>query len=78
MAVSTVIICIVLALIIIFAVVNSAKHFRGEGGCCGGGSDIKVKKKKLANVKETLVISIDGMTCKYRTNLMKWIMFLPM
>ena len=51
---STVIICIVLALIIIFAVVNSAKHFRGEGGCCGGGSDIKVKKKKLA----------DGMTCK--------------
>lgn len=61
---STVIICILLALIIIFAVVNSAKHFRGEGGCCGGGSDIKVKKKKLANVKETLVISIDGMTCK--------------
>ena len=55
---STVIICILLALIIIFAVVNSAKHFRGEGGCCGGGSDIK------ANVKETLVISIDGMTCK--------------
>ena len=61
---STVIICIVLALIIIFAIVNSAKHFGGEGGCCGGGSDIKVKKKKLANVKETLVISIDGMTCK--------------
>lgn len=57
---STVIICIVLALIIIFAIVNSAKHFRGEGGC----SDIKVKKKKLANVKETLVISIEGMTCK--------------
>ena len=26
---STVIICIVLALIIIFAIVNSAKHFRG-------------------------------------------------
>ena len=50
---STVIICIALALIIIFAIVNSAKHFRGEGGCCGGGSDIKVKKKKLANVKET-------------------------
>ena len=60
---STVIICIVLALIIIFAVVNSAKHFRGEGGCCGGGSDIKVKRE-TCNVKETLVISIDGMTCK--------------
>ena len=31
---------------------------------CIRSSDIKVKKKKLANVKETLVISIDGMTCK--------------
>ena len=61
---STVIICIVLALIIIFAIVNSANLFRAAGGLCGGGSDIKVKKKKLANVKETLVISIDGMTCK--------------
>lgn len=49
---STVIICIVLALIIIFAIVNSAKHFRGEGGCCGGGSDIKVKKKNLQMLKK--------------------------
>lgn len=62
---STIIVCVVLALIIIFAIINSAKHFRGEGGCCGGGSsEIKVKKKKLSDVKATLIISVDGMTCK--------------
>lgn len=62
---STIIVCVILALIIIFAIINSAKHFRGEGGCCGGGSsEIKVKKKRLSDIKATLIISIDGMTCK--------------
>ena len=58
---------IIVAIIVVICAIglkSTIAHSKGEGGCCGGGSDIKVKKKKLANVKETLVISIDGMTCK--------------
>lgn len=28
----------------------SVKHFNGEGGCCGGGSSVKVKRKKLKQI----------------------------
>lgn len=35
---STVIILVILIGICIFAIINSKQHFKGEGGCCGGGS----------------------------------------
>ena len=37
----------IIGIIIIFAVINSIKHFKGEGGCCGGGGELKPIKKKL-------------------------------
>lgn len=61
---------IVLVLIVVFAVKSSAKHFRGEGGCCGGGgdgvkkSDIPVKKLDGEKLGE-LVVSISGMHCDH-------------
>ena len=40
-----------LVLIIFFAGKSSIGHFRGEGGCCGGGSGEKPEKKKLEGKK---------------------------
>ncbi|MFQ9515554.1 MAG: heavy-metal-associated domain-containing protein [Eubacterium sp.] len=53
----------ILVICVIFAIVNSRKHFKGEGGCCGGGSEIKVKKQHIKEVLETKEILIEGMTC---------------
>ena len=45
------IIILLLVVLLIFAVKESIKHFKGEGACCGGGSGTirarKPKKKKL-------------------------------
>lgn len=65
---STLIICLVLVLVIIYAVMSSMKHFRGEGGCCGGGSDIKekpVKKKLDGPVIQEKIVHIQGMHCNH-------------
>jgi len=54
----------VLIAALIISVIYTVKHFRGEGGCCGGGS-YKVKKKKLANVIYQKTFSVEGMHCKH-------------
>ena len=36
-----------LIVIVAFSLRGSLKHFKGEGGCCGGGDAIKPKRKKL-------------------------------
>ena len=52
---STIIIAVILAIILFFAVKNSIPHFRGEGGCCGGsGKEKTVKPKPIENVIETI------------------------
>lgn len=59
-----------LVLVIVYAVKNSMKHFRGEGGCCGGGGDSPVTKKdipvkKLAGEKlGEKRVAISGMHCE--------------
>lgn len=64
-----VIIIIVLCVALFFAIRSSLKHFKGEGGCCGGGPDIKTEKKKLENQKiAEKVISIEGMHCDHCKN----------
>ena len=47
------IILLFVLVIIIFAVKGSIKHFKGEGGCCGGGSKgvIKAERQKLLHPK---------------------------
>lgn len=54
----------VLVAIVIPAVISSAKHFKGQGGCCGGGGELRPEKKKLSGpivCKKAMVI--DGMHC---------------
>ena len=42
---ANVIILAVLVVIAVYAVSASRKHFRGEGGCCGGAGTVREKKK---------------------------------
>ncbi len=65
-----VIVLAALALIVLFAVKSSAKHFRGEGGCCGGGGDgitksaVPVKKLEGKKLGEKVVF-VSGMHCEH-------------
>lgn len=59
----TVIIGVILAVVIGFSLKGSLKHMKGEGGCCGGGSEPKVKRQRLKEIKETKVFKIEGMSC---------------
>ena len=63
--VSTIVIVVILAVILFFAVKNSIPHFRGEGGCCGGSGKAKlIKPAKLERIIATKVIKIEGMRCE--------------
>ncbi len=59
-----VIILAILAVVIVFALRASIRHFRGEGGCCGGG-DYKPKKKRLPRVLYQKTFQVEGMHCDH-------------
>lgn len=64
---TNVIVIAILAVILIFAVRASIRHFRGEGGCCGG-STYKAHPKRLEHVIETKTFSVEGMSCQHCVN----------
>jgi len=48
---------------------ESVKHLKGEGSCCGGGSTVKPKRKKLKEeIVSKIVVRIDGMHCENCSN----------
>jgi len=50
---------------VLLALRSSLKHFRGEGGCCGGGGEPKPERKKLQGpIVAEKVIHIEGMRCE--------------
>ena len=57
----------VITVIVVIAVISSIKHFKGEGGCCGGGS-YKPKRKKLSGIKYTKKFKVGGMHCEHCKN----------
>lgn len=60
---------IIMAIVVVLIVIgigSGSKHFKGEGGCCGGGSAPAPKQnKKLKNVIAKKVVVVDGMTCEH-------------
>lgn len=55
----------IIAVIVIAAILSGFKHFKGEGGCCGGGGSLKPIKKKLeGRVIAKKIIKIEGMHCE--------------
>lgn len=62
----TMIIVAVLILMIVYAFRGSLKHFKGEGGCCGGANPApRIKKQKLGQIAAVKRIVIEGMTCEH-------------
>ena len=70
---SNIIINAILVIVMLVALRGSIKHFKGEGGYCGGGSStINAPDKKLSgSVIKTKVFKIDGMHCENCTNRVK-------
>lgn len=54
-----------LAIIVAIGIAATVKHFKGEGGCCGGGSSYKPRKKRIAGIRYRKVFRIDGMHCAH-------------
>lgn len=61
------IILLILAVAVAFGVRSAIQHFRGKGGCCGGG-DYKPRKKKLSQVTARKTLCISGMSCEHCQN----------
>lgn len=61
--VENIIIAVVIATLIAIAVFYSVNHFKGKGGCCGGGT-LKTKKKKLPRVFYQKTFKVQGMHCE--------------
>ena len=57
----------IIAVIVVIGIVYTVKHFKGEGGCCGGGN-YKPKKKKLHKVLYQKTFKVDGMHCDHCKN----------
>lgn len=63
------IIVAIIVILIVIGIGSGRKHFKGEGGCCGGGSEpVPKQNKKLNNVIAQKVVVIDGMTCDHCKN----------
>ncbi|MBE6612522.1 MAG: heavy-metal-associated domain-containing protein [Ruminococcaceae bacterium] len=51
-------------LLALIGIVSAVRHFRGQGGCCGGGG-YRPKRKKLKNVRFIRKFKVDGMQCAH-------------
>lgn len=57
----------IIAVVTVIGIIYTVKHFKGEGGCCGGGS-YKPKSKKLSNILYQKTFKVDGMHCDHCKN----------
>lgn len=62
---STVLICVILAAICVYAVISYRKKL--SSGCCGGGGEIAIKPEdtNLSHYPYKTTVLIDGMTCAH-------------
>lgn len=58
----------IIVVMILIGLRSAGKHFKGEGGCCGSGTEVKPKKKKLKNVIREKTFVIEGMICEHCKN----------
>ena len=56
----------IIAVLLVFGILSAVKHFKGQGGCCGGdGTVVKAEAKKLDHVIGQKTVIIDGMHCDH-------------
>lgn len=53
----------IIGIVVVAAIISGSKHFKGQGGCCGGGNTY-IEKKQLSKVIEKKSVLIEGMTCE--------------
>lgn len=59
-----IIVIVVIAIIMAFALKGTIKHFKGEGSCCGGShSELKIDPKPLDHVVDTMKVKVDDIHC---------------
>lgn len=58
----------IILVVVFIGLRSTAKHFKGEGGCCGGSSTVRIKPKKLKHVVKRRTVLIDGMSCEHCKN----------
>lgn len=58
------IIVAIIVIVIVIGVRSAVKHFKREGGCCGGG-EYKPKNKKLSKIIYKKTFRVDGMSCNH-------------
>lgn len=59
------IIIVIVSVLVLAGIRSGIKHFKGEGGCCGGGSGtVKTRKKKLDHVIAKKTFIVEGMMCE--------------
>ncbi len=58
---SNIVIIIMIGIIALFAIKGSVRHLKGEGGCCGGNSDMEENKKLEEPEIGKMVLRITGM-----------------
>lgn len=57
----------IIIIVIAIGICSTVRHFKGKGGCCGGGS-YKPKRKKLSNVIYKKTFTVGGMHCEHCKN----------
>ena len=63
------IIIAIILVMIVYGAMATVKHFKGQGGCCGGGSKEIRENKKLDGPKiGEKVVKIEGMHCEHCQN----------
>ncbi len=62
--IANIVIILIVAVMLFLGIRHTISHFKGEGGCCGGGSAPKaIKPKRIKNVIAKKTITIEGMKC---------------
>lgn len=59
-----ILIVLILVLFISVGVYYAVQHFKGKGGCCGGGS-YRPKRKKLKHIQYQKTFLVQGMHCNH-------------
>lgn len=54
----------VIAVAVMIGLISTARHFKGQGGCCGGGG-YRPKRKKLKHIQYQKTFLIQGMHCDH-------------
>lgn len=57
----------VIAALVLIGIGSAVKHFRGQGGCCGGSS-YKPRRKVLKRAVDRRIFHVEGMHCRNCSN----------